>query len=173
VISIDSVLIGNDYRKRWGIHGLIACCGNYGDIIEGIGSTGDLLLRFWSHTSPSGHETNYNLRCFMQNGIILYHPDSASSCQVVITTNDFDVNKISCSIFPNPFQMNAILKFSNPEHNICRVDIYNSLGQAIDSNTSRDEFLLISANSLSPGIYFFKISTNKNGMGSGKFVVIN
>jgi len=71
VVKIDSVLIGNSYRKRYTLR-------NYGDvIIEGIGS---VLKGLLSSVSPvpmcSDYISSWNHICFSQNGQTVYkNPD--------------------------------------------------------------------------------------------------
>lgn len=84
VISIDSVLVGSTYRKRWNINN---CYNIY--IIEGVGSTYGLL-----EISPDCmfDHADYSLTCFQQNGRPLY-PDTITNCEPILSMpiiNHFD-----------------------------------------------------------------------------------
>src|SRR2546428_7387968 len=74
VTSIDSILIGNNYRKRWNTNSSFS-------IIEGIGSTLGLLDFCYYLVSP----TNF-LICFHQNGQTLY-PDTINNCSLISDVN--------------------------------------------------------------------------------------
>lgn len=74
VISIDSVLVGNSYRKRWLVNS------NYNIyFIEGIGSTYGLFER-----SPGNAMDfpDYSLLCYSENNQTLY-PDSQTNCDLL------------------------------------------------------------------------------------------
>lgn len=93
VQSIDSVLVGSNYRKRWSIN---PCYNIY--FIEGIGSTYGLF-----ELSP-GCVTDfpdYTLTCFQQNGLTLY-PDTTSSCQLITSVNSINTVSDQVKVFPNP-----------------------------------------------------------------------
>jgi hypothetical protein len=81
VNSIDSVLVGSNYRKRWNID---PCY--YVSIIEGIGSTYGLV-----QPSPGCFvdQANYWLTCFSQNNFTLY-PDTTANCLKLKCTMHLD-----------------------------------------------------------------------------------
>lgn len=93
VCSIDSVLVGNNYHKRWFIN---PCYNIY--FIEGVGSTYDLLLQ-----SP-GCVTDWSdgsITCFQQNGYTLY-PDTLINCPLITSINTIDKNLNLIKVYPNP-----------------------------------------------------------------------
>jgi len=86
--TIDSTLIGNNYRKTWRD-------GTSNILIEGIGTGHGLLSR------PCGFfEAAYGLQCFKQNGTTLY-PDSTTACDIISSINNLSEEN-SLSVFPNP-----------------------------------------------------------------------
>ncbi len=102
VISIDSVLVGNDYRKRWYIN-------NWYEIylIEGIGSTYGLLeFSPGSLTDAYG----YNLDCFMQDQLPLY-PDTNTNCQLITSINDIGMLPDQMKVYPNPSKGSFSIEF--------------------------------------------------------------
>ncbi len=106
VLSIDSVLVGNDFRKRWYIN-------DWYEIyyIEGIGSTYGLL-----ENSP-GYSTDadlYNLDCFMQEEQTLY-PDTNTNCQLITSTNDISFFQDQVKVFPNPSKGSFSVEFGQPK----------------------------------------------------------
>ncbi|MBA3971394.1 MAG: hypothetical protein H0X46_04505, partial [Bacteroidetes bacterium] len=75
VLSIDSILVGGSYRKRWNINPYFNI-----SFIEGIGSTYGLI-----ESSPGyaiGTFPYYGLQCFSQDGTTLY-PSTSSNCQLI------------------------------------------------------------------------------------------
>jgi len=105
VTEIDSVLVGDNYRKRWFIN---PCYQIY--LIEGIGSTFGLL-----QPSP-GCFTDmdyFSLTCFNQNGQSLY-PDPFAECQLITSTNDIDANSDALLVFPNPSNGSFTVEFNQP-----------------------------------------------------------
>lgn len=93
VQSIDSVLVGSTYRKRWNIN----TCYNI-HFIEGIGSTYGLMER-----SPGciTDQADYAITCFQQNGQTLY-PNTTTNCQLITSVNSIDKILQQVNVFPNP-----------------------------------------------------------------------
>lgn len=132
VESIDSVLVGNSYRKRWNVNWW------YYDaqLIEGIGSTYGLLERLTSVTDLP----DYTLSCFTQAEEVLYPPNS-EPCQVITNVHQVAASK-NYRVYPNP--STGSFHIDGPTlSDIDRVRIYNSIGmvvsdrQDIDLGTSR------------------------------------
>ncbi len=93
VLAIDSVLVGNSYRKRWIINDWYNV-----HFIEGIGSTYGLI-----EPSP-GYTTdfwNFELTCFQQNGETLF-PEPNSDCQLITAITETNNYSTFVRIFPNP-----------------------------------------------------------------------
>ncbi len=114
VIGIDSVFIGQGYRKRIQLDGTnFSDLGNY--IIEGIGSTNGLLSPLlWP-------ETLYLLRCFSQNNLTIY-PDTSTSCFDLFNhVNEEEANLLI--IYPNPIETVALIKSNKLMKEIKLIDI--------------------------------------------------
>jgi len=90
VNSIDSVLVGNNYRKRFNLAG-----GWQYSLIEGIGSTSGLLEPFCPF------EYIGNLICFSQYGQALY-PDTVTKCNLISGVENVQPEKHLAVVFPNP-----------------------------------------------------------------------
>jgi hypothetical protein len=105
VKSIDTVLVGKTYRKRWYIN---SCYGIY--IIEGIGSTYGLF-----ELSPGcvTDMANFSLTCFRQNGNTLY-PDTAN-CRLITSVNHPDNISEQINIFPNPSSGSFTVELTNAD----------------------------------------------------------
>ncbi len=93
VKSIDSVQVGDTYRKRW----IINSCYNI-NLIEGIGSTYGLI-----NPSP-GCATDlmdYSLTCFQQNSESLY-PDFKTNCDLISSSGPVNMISDQVIVYPNP-----------------------------------------------------------------------
>jgi len=105
VLSIDSVLIGNSYRKRYNL--------GYDVIVEGIGSITRGLL--WSVTPiPScGSSVNWEHICFSYNGETLYENPAFKDCNSTIKWSDRNYFKTNSqwyygkTIYQVPFPFNS------------------------------------------------------------------
>ncbi len=82
VLSVDSVLVGNSYRKRWLTNEMYQIYW-----IEGIGSTFGLLERSWGNAvcPPPPH-----LSCFSQNDLPLY-PSTTTTCTFMQCNSTFSL----------------------------------------------------------------------------------
>jgi len=146
VHAIDSIIIGNSYRKRWLIN---SCYGIY--IIEGIGSTAGLLM-----ASP-GCITDANLQgiiCFQENDITLY-PDTASNCQLITSINSVEKNSNKIKAFPNPSNGSFTVAFDQPL-NILEIRISDLLGKNVLQKQTENQSN-IKINNLNFGTYIITI----------------
>jgi hypothetical protein len=146
VIGIDSIQIGNSYRKRYEIQDNLMSVEYW---IEGIGSTKDLL-------SPFTYEfewTFYTL-CY-SNGDLYYinSPDGEDYCHYMVGINKQENGIIQ--IYPNPTS-NEIRILANL-HGMINVSIINLQGQLIqrkDNSHAGDE---LDISQLDPGVYFVRL----------------
>jgi hypothetical protein len=151
VTEIDSVLVGDNYRKRWSIN---PCYEIY--LIEGIGSTFGLL-----QPSP-GCATDmdyYSLTCFSQNGQSLY-PDPSAECQLITSTNDIDVNSDAVLIFPNPSNGPFTVEFYRPI-DILKVRLTDMKGNIIFQTQVSNQHKIVIDN-LHSGAYILTIINKEN-----------
>ncbi|MHB8260219.1 MAG: T9SS type A sorting domain-containing protein [Bacteroidia bacterium] len=169
VSSIDSILIGTSYRKRYHISiiGSTSLSGdsNYVSLIEGIGSTFGLTYPI---TGPP-FENGYNLYCFSQNNITLY-PNTTDSCYLTLGIKEQKESALTFNIYPNPTQgmLNVKLGMLNENTNLQVTDMLgNTVKQFIIHNTP----FQISIADLSEGVYTISISS-KEGVVNKKFVIV-
>jgi hypothetical protein len=163
VESIDSVLVGIDYRKRWKVNSFYPFY-----IIEGIGSTYGLVELYPGVTDLP----YYSLICFQQNGQTLY-PDTTTSCEVILDIKNIPENKLSVSVSPNPFHnsatfiLNSELVTENAE-----LRIFNAFGESVQQIKINGS-AIIHRNSLADGIYFYQLFNEKKDeiFANGKFVI--
>lgn len=108
VISIDSVLVGGTFRKRWFIDPYY-----FVYIIEGIGSTYGLV-----NPIPAGISDNddYVLNCFSQNQLPLY-PSGVAGCPVLTNVQEQAEHRTELVVYPNPAQKNLYLQLPDDFRN--------------------------------------------------------
>jgi len=164
VQSIDSVLVGSSYRKRWQINPW------YGiQFIEGIGSTYGLIEK-----SPGNiiDAPDYSLTCFSQDGQTLY-PDTSSSCDLIDAIVDKEIESSRPTISPNPFQSNATLLMNvGFEAKNLMLKICNSLGVIVRTENIPSFPFILEKKSLANGIYFYKVQNDDMiTVGNGKFIL--
>ena len=162
VQSIDSVLVGNYYRKRWNI--------NFGYniyLIEGIGSTFGLIER-----SP-GNITDgpgYTLSCFTQNGFTLY-PDTTTICNLITGMINISDENIFLNLSPNP--ATTQLAIGNGQRTIKEIEIYDVLGRkrlTLNSSLKGNELTAsIDVSGFSAAIYFVRVR-GESTLAVGKYV---
>jgi len=161
VQSIDSVLVGNSYRKRWNINSMYQI-----RFIEGIGSTYGLIKY-----SPCNaiDLPDYSLTCFSQNGVPLY-PSETTNCELITGVRNIFSNEIASMIFPNPFHSSATLELNNDFSHVYLI-IYNALGEQVRRQKIISRTTIIHRNELQDGIYFYQVTNDKGQIASGKFIV--
>jgi len=157
VVSEDSVLLGNDYHKKWNLG--VKTAGILHDsafvsIIEGVGSTyglsADLITPF---------ETSDALVCFSIADTVLY-PDSTSACDKTIGISETRAMP-SFEIYPNPAQNMIQLNLIYSENEI-PVSIFNAHGQKISEQIIQGNSAKIDLSILPYGLYFLRIESGRN-----------
>lgn len=148
VSEIDSVLIGDTYRRRINFQ-------NYSWVkwIEGIGNQSGVI--FYSGDLPTNGIWNW-LVCYSENDEILYHNPEFEECYYYNLTNidnnfiDFDV-----IIKPNPCNGSFITVIS--ESKINSILIYNLLGDLVLHKKSlNNNYYKIDVKNLNKGSYILK-----------------
>ncbi len=121
VESIDSVLVGNNYHKRWNINS-----NYYISFIEGVGSTYGLI-----EYSPGGvvDWADISTTCFRHNGIILY-PDTATNCELITSILPGDKKIDGFRIYPNPSHGSFTVEFDK-SMNIEEIRLTDLFGRII------------------------------------------
>jgi Secretion system C-terminal sorting domain len=164
VSSIDSILISNQYHRRFFL------TGNESDglsIIEGIGSTTGLLSYIGTPLSFS-----YRLECVQLNGqwtSISNEPDSSYYCQLISGIKENEVTS-KISVFPNPFHITTTLEI-DATFQQAEIKIFNLIGELVKEQILFENTIVFNREDLCNGIYFFQVQ-NKNGyLGQGKFII--
>jgi len=157
VTTIDSILIGNTYRKQFTFSGYMS----YYQLIEGIGSTNGLL----ELPCPSRIEEGLRLNCFQQNGITLY-PDSTITCDIISSVNDLSEKNISITLSPNPAtNLLTITTTSAQPSQIILFDIASR--QLIQQKFNGS--VILNIENLAKGVYLYEVRS-ETGVKQGKVV---
>ena len=160
--TIDSTLIGTQYRKTWRTPNYQG--GPDWKIIEGIGSTLGLLNNYF----PPNRKLP-KLYCFSQNNQTFYPYYSANSvCAEVTAIPKFKTQNPTFQIYPNPAQNNFTIEFSNNDKQIINVYDINGkqvLSQTINGTTNID------ASNLNAGVYNISI-INSHGVTNKRLVIV-
>jgi hypothetical protein len=159
--SIDSILIGSTYRKKWNFN---STCVLPFPIIEGIGSLGGLI-------DPLGvFERGATLICYNDTGIHFDNPfyGSPFGCDTVYQAVHEIPGMVTVYLFPIPADNTLNIEFSTPTHvDIIVTDIYGRkiLQQVISDNE------VLNVSGIPQGIYF--LSSANNEFPPMKFMIIH
>ena len=171
VSTIDSLLIGNNYRKRWFFPDAI--CPYY--LIEGIGSTKGLLQPPCSSTAFDGVDNA--ITCYQENNVMLYSNPSfnLTNCDIIDEIKNIPV-KISLTFHPNPFHESAQMQIFPAEIKIKNfiLRIYNNMGMKIrEEEILNNTSCIFHRDEMNKGMYFFELQTNnpEPRIGYGKFII--
>lgn len=151
VTSIDSVLVGSSYRKRWTVTAMSSTYPSAFKIIEGVGSHYGLLKVL---TGGVSDYPNINIVCFKQNGQPLY-PSNATICNLITSVNSYSSTTDQIKISPNPANDQLSITMTTDEAII--VSIYDLTGKKVlrsTFNKSQQEF---NVSKLNEGVYTIEI----------------
>ena len=170
ILSIDSVLVGTSYRKRFNIDTNIFRTEYTYSIIEGVGSTDG----FSGVHENNAWQFGISLTCFSENGNLVYtpqnNPDTIPCGDLPVAVNDLPQQSGEIvSIFPNPASEKITLTCKESSLPL-KVIIYDMLGRKqleIEKNIECPE---IDISGLPQGIYFLRAENNKSLLTIKKFV---
>lgn len=150
IFSIDSVLVGSNYHKRFNTTGGF-------QVVEGIGNIMGGLLEPLTLMNDNA----WQLVCFAHNSDV--YPSTSTSCPLV--TNMFELPILSSSLIitPNPIHLEALIELNDMSDAMDEINIYNYLGELVQSSKKIfKNYITIHTNEFSQGIYLIKISTQKS-----------
>lgn len=157
VESIDSLLVGNEYRK------VFNTSGEEQMLIEGIGHIGGFI-----EFLPPMLECGYNFECFTLNDTT-YYPDYGLPCDLDIDIPEYSqMNAIR--IYPNPVGNQFTVELDPSIKDIVTICIYDINGkevvrQKLDGNHHR-----INTEYLDSGIYSYMIFNTKGILKQSRIV---
>lgn len=98
---------------------------------------------------------NYATLCYENNSNAMQ--DYLSCSQVVLNTENFDINLLE--VYPNPGDNELNISYTNP---INYIEIFNSLGQKIKTYQPNQLTVKLNTESFSTGFYLIKIESDKS-----------
>lgn len=151
VLTIDSVMVGNNYRKRWKINS-----GYNIYFIEGIGSTYGLV----EHSPGTIVDApDFSISCFRQNGNTVY-PDTTTSCELITSVKPIEIQNDQLVIYPNPAHGSFTIEYDK-SMNIKEIRLTDLPGKIIFRQQTGDQTKFQIAN-LPNGIYILTIIDEAN-----------
>ncbi|MBA2423467.1 MAG: T9SS type A sorting domain-containing protein [Chitinophagales bacterium] len=173
ISSIDSILIDNNYRKRFSVSRFEVYDSlldfEHTHIIEGIGSTRGLLGNYWS-AFPDTFGYGIHLICFSQKGKIFYPEVDSGACEILISVNSLPVSPNALNISPNP--ASDYLQIHIPAYLTDELKVINMLGEVLISKNysgNRNENIKIDVSEIPEGSYILLLS-GKQGRYTKMFV---
>ena len=170
VISIDSIIINGQYRKRFNYE-MPNNPGCTSSMIEGIGPIHGIFYQ-----PPTCFEYGAYLDVFIQDNLVLICQTIDTSFYIYYSCHNFfvDINEFETKdqfiISPNPFHLYANLKVNKKFEN-SEMRIYNIFGAQVEKKTIHGESVIINRDGLRDGIYFFQIRNDEGQIISGKFII--
>ncbi len=167
VVSVDSILIGEGYRRQINLGFIEDSTYTFEHWIDSTGNIGGLLHSAVMLVPMDG----YALLCFSEDGIVKYHHPYTDSCYVLTGFDDMHSYNTTVRISPNPFSESTtlIVEHSNWLKDM-QIDFYDLTGRIVYSKTFFSEIRL-TRNEFNPGIYFYKISYGYGNILTGKIIV--
>ena len=160
----DSTLIGNQYRKRYGIFSQNSSFPFVGNLIEGIGSTLGLLDRI---EQPFEHYTE--LQCFELNGTTVYSKLDTTTCWTIVGIEQNIERKIDIKIIPNPVYDEAKIILRDEIHNL---DFHLIEFHGREILTIKNIFTdqIINFKEIPDGLYYYIISSGGKILAKNKIM---
>ncbi|MCK4661404.1 MAG: T9SS type A sorting domain-containing protein [Bacteroidales bacterium] len=164
ILDIDSILIGQNYRKQYYII--------YDCFIEGIGSIKGLLFPITD--IPTKVYTFWDLVCYKQNDNVLYLNSNYNRCFPIIDNIELIDKTITenIKIYPNPVINTSVIDLSNLQADKYKIEIYNSIGiNILIKSITSDSKIEIRKKDLLSGLYMYRLIRNNKIIKKGKFIV--
>ena len=160
VESIDTVLVGNNYRKRWKINS-----GYNIYFIEGVGSTYGLV-----EPSPGTivDAPDFSISCFRQNNITIY-PDTVSSCELITSVKPVEAQNDQLKMYPNPSHGSITIEFDK-SMNIKEIRLTDLPGKIILEQQTGSRTKMEITN-LQNGLYILTVIDKDNYLTNKKIII--
>lgn len=156
IVSIDSILINNKYRRRWNVsQNTDVSPYIWESWIEGIGSTHGLI-----YSSLYIIDAGYELNCFHQNNQLYYSVNGNCGCKRDSTLVK-KINEFGFLVYPNP--VNKCLTIESIV-NVCSYKIINSIGNLVKVGNLKYGINKIDISELEPGLFSLNIITGKENL---------
>jgi hypothetical protein len=148
IVGIDSVLIGNDYRKSYTLE-------SFGRVIEGIGYVDNNIYDGpFEWCGPCVCNDGWKLMCYRLNGVVLY---GDTNCQLVTSVSEVQATGAAVELFPNPATNE--FKVQSSKFKIESIEIFDVIGKKVYEMRliSDVQHPTVGTGRFPAGIYFVKI----------------
>ncbi len=161
VESIDSILVGDDYRKIYQFNEESSLWFQESYVIEGIGSSIG-LLGYFKEQDNLGYNSSM-LSCFHDGEEEFVNPFhfEVLNCQVGTSVEEHSENRFS--IYPNPTKNHLTLESSS---RISEVMVFNPLGELVMSEKVSGLRFIINTTDFETGLYMVSVKLD-----NGEFVI--
>jgi hypothetical protein len=156
VTVIDSILIGNEYRRRIIYSQDTLFAYYWGCFIEGMGSEYGLLGNNGSLSMP--FECGTTLLCFKQNNQTVY-PDTNYTCNLVVTNIEYPAGKARFIVSPMPVKDHLKIIFQE-DKNVWDARLMNEYGVELKRIKNIQSSDIIDLKEFPDGLYFLIFSNN-------------
>lgn len=163
VASIDSIYTPYGYRKKF----LLSPNSQWTTfLLEGIGHE-----RGFIETVNTPFDCGFTLECFSLNDTA-YFPVQGPTCELTLNIPD-PVVENELSLAPNPFREETTLQFGSSvgEVDLILFDIQGKMVR--QTHMEQVEQIKIKRDQLSPGVYFYKLSSPDLPLRNGKMIIID
>lgn len=161
--STDSVLIGNQYHKRFWISGNGLT--NYTALIEGIGTYYGAFA-----TIASPFESGNDLWCVRINNQIVWSSSAGVECNLITKLENPGI-KNQLSFSPNPFSSAATLRTTMRLID-ATLTLYDTFGQQVKEVTGiSNQTIQLERGNLPGGLYFVRMTQNDKTIAIEKLII--
>jgi hypothetical protein len=159
VDTIDTVYIGNQYRKKFIVSK--PCHGFEYYYIEGVGASTGFALDIASTCLLAGSRNE--LLCVGDSSGSFY-PDTIGGCQLTTNLDEFNMNQISFQLYPNPTAGTINLRTTETLQSI---EIYNLQGQKVQKINPKERSWELPKQS---GLYLMRLQDEQGNVYSEKVI---
>lgn len=174
VHTIDSVLVGDTYRRRFYTDSDEDPFPN-SHIMEGIGHFGGEYPGYYFGSTQYGEYWTLSffntLECYGENHISLWPAEGGGSdCFLTLDVNENSlINPNETHVFPNPFLNNLTIE---SDQEIEQLTVFSVTGEMVRSEAVNSNYQIIDLSTVESGYYLLKIDY-ANGSSSTKSLVKN
>jgi hypothetical protein len=155
VTGIDSIKIGNEFRKRYKIEERYSDIPAY--IIEGIGNVSSGLFEAIIPIPTDVYSAYRKFICFSQNGETVYLNPAFTDCNGTVKTGLKDITATgeTVKIYPNPAKDYVQFQFDYPNAQNTSVEMMDYTGREVEIVPVQGlSNYTLNLSSYSPGVYF-------------------
>jgi hypothetical protein len=155
ITGIDSIKIGNEFRKRYKTTDYNHDIPGY--IIEGIGNVSSGLFEAIIPIPTGVYSAERTFICFSQNGETVYLNPAFTDCNGTVKTGLKDITATgeTVKIYPNPAKDYVQFQFDYPNAQNTSVEIMDYTGREVETVPVQGlSNYTLNLSSYSPGVYF-------------------